>query len=39
MSTEDIQGEPYQRRLEGLKGDLDARHPGIELFPTGLPRP
>lgn len=36
MSTEDIHGEAYRRRLVRLAGELDARHPGIEPIPGGL---
>jgi len=36
MTTEDIQGEPYQRRLDNLSGRIREAYPEMVLVPAGL---
>lgn len=36
MTTEDIQGDAYRKRLARLAAQLAGRYPGIDLVPAGL---
>lgn len=36
MTTEDIQGEAYRRRLARIAAGIEEQYPGIDLIPAGL---